>query len=675
MHADSDKSARAHRHGVEETVRRGVAGYRRSRTTAARKFSFLAWGFLGLVAVGCRVSSTTLPEAPTGRAESIRLASPFGVHGSTGPTSTRGASTEPPRDWAGLFDVYRESLVASAPSTMSFSVVVPPNAWLDLALGTPHQGAGTFRVEIRRTAGTRNLDRLLERTVTRPNVWVPTPVDLSAYGGETVELIFALDSPQAEFTGFWGTAAVRRRVEGGSEGPSPRGVLLIIADTLRARNLPWMGYTRETAPFLAELASGGTVFRHCIAQATWTKPSVTSILTSMYPSTHAVKEQEDRLADGAITLAETFRDAGWATIGLGSIPLVGRMTNLEQGFEEFHEASSLQVSPNAKTARELVDRLLPWLEIHRDSPFFVLLHVSDPHGPYEPLGPYDTWWAEPGASAELEEMRERVKPYIRDAVRRELGHPTRDELVAAALDPDAYVSLEIAGYDGSIRGMDVELRRVFEQLRELTLDERVLVVFTSDHGEEFLEHGSHLHGHSVYSELTRVPLLFWGSRWAPERVVDVPVESLDILPTILDLAGLEAPESVQGSSLAPLFDGKTPSRELREPAVTEKSRMTGRHPLPGTEVGSHALVNGDWKLIRNHPARGNIPEVELYHLGNDPQELRNLADRHPDVVARLRGLLDRWEARVAENRLSPPTSSPKDLDEPTRKRLEALGYQ
>ena len=170
--------------------------------------------------------------------------------------------------------------------------------------------------------------------------------------------------------------------------------------------------------------------------------------------------------------------------------------------------------------REFIDRLSAWLETHKDAPFFAFLHVFDPHDPYEPNAPYNTVWADPLKKEEHETQLKEVKKIINEPLRQLFGMPTRDELKRAGFDPDALVNHDQDWYDGSIRGMDVEIARLVERLRDLGLDDRTLIVFLSDHGEEFLDHGRMFHGQTVYGELTQTPREIDGPYFrlgAPER--------------------------------------------------------------------------------------------------------------------------------------------------------------
>ena len=208
-------------------------------------------------------------------------------------------------------------------------------------------------------------------------------------------------------------------------------------------------------------------------------------------------------------------------------------------------------------------------------------------------------------NAQHEKDAEKVRGSIQDPLLRDFGMPTKSEVIAAGLDPEAWSRGQRDWYDGSIRGMDAEIGRLVERLRALGLDRDTLVVFTADHGEEFFEHGRSFHGQSVYSELQRLPLVFWwpGHVGAGRRLGD-PVATIDIMPTILELAGLQSPAGVQGRSLASRLGAQAagaPAAASRElPVFTEKAATRpGQGSPPPYETESYAIVEGGWKLIHN----------------------------------------------------------------------------
>jgi len=592
--------------------------------------------------------------------------------------------------WQGLAQIYHETLVARSPERMQFSLRLPARPWLDLAIGTVEDGPVTFRVAIAPPGkGTETV--VLERTLTHPHRWEPAPIDLAAYAGREVTLALELRAEAPGALGFWGSPAVRERrpaVERTAHGSQPpQGVILILADTLRRDHLEPYGYARPTSPALRALAQEGVLFRDCIAQGSWTKVSAASLLTSLYPSTHGVKELLDRVPASVTTIAEAFRDAGHATLSLSSIQFTGQFSNLHQGFEELHEDGSLPDQESSKTAREYVDRLLPWLEAHRDVPFFVLLHVSDPHDPFKPYPPYDTMWANPAWEEEHAADLEKARKVIAEPLLRTFGMPTGEELRKAGVDPDTYVARDRDWYDGSIRALDAEVARLVERLRALGIAERTLVAFTSDHGEEFLDHGRTFHGQSVYGELGNVPLILWGPGQVPAgAVVAQPVASIDIMPTLLALGGVAVPSGLQGRSLLPLFAGEAADAGggLRAaapeapagatPLVTEKAATeAGTLGPPPHHTASQSIVLDGWKLIQHLTRDPGKPEFELFDRRTDLLDQRDVAAEHPDVVGRLTTALATWRSEAEAARRASDTAG-RELSPEERERLRSLGY-
>lgn len=586
--------------------------------------------------------------------------------------------------WQGLGEVYRETLVARAPDALRFDVKLPARPRMPLAVGTIEQGPVTFEVAVldrRRPDG----EIVARRTVTTPHRWETMNVDLAPWAGRDVTLSLALSAEARGALGFWGAPAIHDAVSRASDrdGERPQGVIFIWADTLRRDHLPFYGYARPTAPVLARLAAEGTVFEDCVAQASWTKASGPSMMTSLYPTSTGVQSFNDVLPSSATTLAEVFRREGRATLALTSIPFVGKFSAMHQGYEELHEAPSLSGGPGpsdprllggraVKTARAAVDRLLPWLDEHRDVPFFVLLHVADPHSPFKPEPPYDTLFADPAGRAEHERQMQVVQPKIKNPNMRPRLMPSRQDLQAAGLDPDRYVAYEKDWYDGSIRAMDTEIGRLLERLRELDLDRRTLIVFTSDHGEEFLEHGRMFHQQSVYGELANVPLFFWWPGVVPAgKRVGATVQSIDTMPTLLELSALAPPAEIQGASLVPFL--RTGAHPLwPRPAITEASgRVT---PTDHEPDESFAISLDGWKLV-HHPKRAaGRPEFELFDRRQDPLDGKDVAGQHPERVARLARELQAWRKRAESMRVKPDAQLAGTLSAEEIERLRALGY-
>ncbi len=561
--------------------------------------------------------------------------------------------------WHGMSDIYRESIVSRAPESVRFQLVLPASPSLDLAVATTDDSPVRFTVEVTPLDGAE--PRSTSTETMEPRVWKPLILDLESLAGERVEVALSLSEGAPGALGFWGSPVIRSTSL--DDNGKPRGVILVITDTLRSDHLPFHGYGRDTAPTLTRLGDEGVRFTDTVSQGTWTKVSVTAIQSSLYPTTHTVVDIPDRLPASAQTVAEAYRSAGYRTFGVASIPWVGQNTNLHQGYEEYHESRSL--GRGFKRASEAVDRLSDWLDGHHQEPFFALLHVSDPHSPFRPTPEFETAFAEPGEMDRLDALVEQVRDRIPPGPLRRFGMASLEELEAAAIDPEEFVRLEKAGYDGSILGMDAALSRLVAKLEQLELSDRVLVGVVSDHGTEFLEHGEHFHGHSPYGELNRVPMLLWGPGFvAASSDVTQTVQTIDLVPTLLDLSGLSAADTHQGRSLVPFFSGSLQARAL--PAITEAISDDG--------LVMTSLIWDGWKLVEIvDPKKDSEPRLELYDHVEDPLNLSDVASEHRDRVQELAVQLDGWRKFAVAARLDDARAA-ESMDSEELERLRSLGY-
>ena len=584
--------------------------------------------------------------------------------------------------WQGLRDVFRESLVSRSAEKLRFRVdlpAAPAKARLELAAGAVEDGPLTFAVRAKRAGGAPPALEL-RRTVTTPFRWEPLALDLGPLAGGAVDVELELVAESPGRVGLCGAPAVRWSSSAASR--RPRGVILIQTDTLRRDHLELYGHARATAPQLTRWAEGGVVFRHAFSQASWTKVSTPSILTGLYPTTHGVRHFTDRLPANATTVAESFRDAGYATLSLLSVPFTGQMTNLHQGFEIVHEAPShpSRGTPLAsKTAREYVDRLLDWIATRGDEPWFAFLHVFDPHHPFEPYAPYDRLWVDAGRKGEHIKQRDAIVPTIADEFMKARKLPSSEETKAAGYDPAAYVAVESDWYDASIRAMDVELGRLMERLQGDGRESDTLIVLVADHGTELYEHGAMWHGHSLYGELTDVPLVArWPGRIAAGRAIDAIVETIDVVPTLLELAELPIPTAAQGESLVPFLRpeakadaaGEWPGWR-RRPAVSERV-PTEADAKPPKDLVADALVDESWKLIHNRA--GRTAEFELFDWRSDPLNQRDVAREHPEIVKKMSEELAAWRKRVESQKLPADSTLESGMSAEQLEQLRSLGY-
>ena len=428
-------------------------------------------------------------------------------------------------------------------------------------------------------------------------------------------------------------------------GPS---LLLISIDTLRADRLGAYGYARPTSPTLdARLAREGTLFEDVYSQSPKTTPSHMTLFTSLYPSVHGVElwdaAQAGHVLNPAVhTLAEVLKAAGWDTAAFTGGGNVHRSRGFDHGFDVYRHSQQLA-------------RALTWLDAHRGHRFFLFFHTYQVHDPYLPPPRWQAEFVQDGDARLLERverLRQRGGGWDR-------AHRVFWEGISPA-DTGARRTLS-ALYDAGIRTMDeTTLGPLLDRLDTLGLAGDTLVVFTSDHGEAFGEHGAYLHD-DLYAGTLRVPLVlrFPGRVPVGRRIPD-RVRLLDVMPTVLELLGVPAPAGLQGRSLAPLLhDG---AALPAPPAMSEYSNQTVGRTFESIRQGDGAyIVDGG--------------REQLFDLRADPGEEHDLAPSGPPALGALRAELTRWReaCRPLAAHLG-PRGPGITADAETAARLRALGY-
>ena len=433
----------------------------------------------------------------------------------------------------------------------------------------------------------------------------------------------------------------------------PRNAILISIDTLRPDHLGCYGYPRDTSPTLDALAAAGVRFEDVTAAAPWTLPSHASMLTGLYPSHHGVKDHEQRLPDKIVTLAEEFRDHGYQTFAVVNTHNVGAPEfQLGQGFDADHFRYIMETEDDPKTAKlktfdsgdVVVSTAKEMLRARdEDKPFFLFLHFYDVHTDFTPKSEYRERFVGSYSGRLTGSTTQLVK--VRD------GEET-------LTDADVRWLREM--YDAEIRQLDDLLGRFFTWLDEEKLRDETLFVVTSDHGEEFQEHGSVLHGRTYYQEVLRVPLLLRGPGIPSGKGVTTPVSGVDITPTILALMGIPSSQARDGLDLTPTWsDGQLPERLLFSEA-DHNNKIDGEFVYDIRKM----VRGGEEKLLLDtHTGR-----QELYDLSTDKGERHDLSGAAPDRVRDLRAQLERFLAGAVEGEAIPPQS------EEELKVLKALGY-
>jgi arylsulfatase A-like enzyme len=568
----------------------------------------------------------------------------------------------------GKNEEYRNALYAHAPSSLGFDVPVPRDGRLHFGMGVAADGAPvTFRVQV-------SGKELYSKTVSTASAWEDADVDLSAYGGKNLKLVLRTESSQEGAVGLWANPLLTTRLS-----KARPNVLIYMIDTLRADHASLYGYKRDTTPFLRKLAATSVVFDDCQAQATWTKPSIASLLTSIYSYTHGIFNDYDTIPKGAATLAEQLRNAGYVTANIAASPWAGKITGLQRGFDYVMEFPVIQrhrtdTADRGTDSAALNKVVFPWLERHRDEPFFLYAHATDPHAPYRPPAGFEEKFANPAETAEFN----RDYASLRD--QGQYGGGTvvsRDGCKMNGIDPDKFIRRAIDRYDGEVLHNDANLELLAAKLKQLGILDNTLIIVVSDHGEEFWDHGWTAHGHSLYQELAHCVFLMWNPKLlSASRRVTEPVQLIDVMPTVLDLLNLKAPDIVQGQSLAPLAKGRPFHR--RTPVMTSRFAHPNAKPngfVPENRINTFALIEANWKLIyREKGKEVGLNRVELYDRRTDRTETNNVAGAHPQDVERMMAELGKWVDAQKQIRAVLGKGARSMLDQQTLDQLRSLGY-
>ena len=418
-------------------------------------------------------------------------------------------------------------------------------------------------------------------------------------------------------------------------------VVLVVVDTLRADHLGLAGYERETSPRFDSWAERAAVFDRAYSVAPWTLPTFGSLLTGLYPARHGlgVRRAEEgyridrRLADGVPMLAERLARAGLRTAAFVNNPWLRREFQLDRGFELYDYRRR---GRGDTRGNKVVDRALDWLARHQSERAFLLVHLMDPHLPYNAPGDYRG------------SFRGEIAPEDRELVRDPAV--VRERLPSLSSEQCETIT---AAYDEEIAFTDAQLDRLLSALSDKGLLDRSLVIVTSDHGEELFDHGGFEHGHSTYDELLRVPLVALAPGVVPGHR-STPVSSVDIPPTILEATGLPLDD----------VDGRSLWSSLRGDETQERDRaLLVSSTLYGPE--RRAVIAWPYKLSWI-PASD---ERRLVDLDADPEERIDLSGERPEIVERLVATLTRAAPQASSSYGPQPELDDELIDE-----LEALGY-
>ncbi len=486
------------------------------------------------------------------------------------------------------------------------------------------------------------------------SIYLATRIHVERWVGAAALLLF--------FAGLASILIVETGPKASSDGKnrSPRRILFLSIDTLRADAVSALNSSAPPTPSLDSLAADSVVFTRAYSPAPWTLPTFSTMMTGVTPLVHGVREFEDRIPTVLPTLAERMREAGYLTAAFGDQLFLHPQHGISRGFQsynlsprdEYGGSLGSRILGQAFPARfkraldttEITDLTLTWLKLHAHDDFFLWLHYFKPHGPYEPLRQYRPKGAPPQGMG--------YRFSSDNAIR-------AGSLVITAEQRPWVREL----YEGELRYVDDNVGRVLSELKRLGIYDEMLIVFVSDHGEEFWDHDARAHGHTFYDELLRVPLF-----------IKLPGEGLrerrgelvctgSIFPTLLDLAGIASESaSISYATLTPLLG--RPGGPYQEVPVLSA--------VPLSYEDRESIVFGDTKYIVSLVTN----REQVYDLKNDPREQRNLADESSVPLIQAREALEaaRQSSAALRKRYGIRAEVSAPLSPETLEQLRSLGY-
>ncbi|MBW2261325.1 MAG: sulfatase [Deltaproteobacteria bacterium] len=513
---------------------------------------------------------------------------------------------------------FRYALLAPTPTTLRFPVHVPEHGRLNFSYALLKNSVpgdeSRFKVIVETGDGKR--DVVFDRTLVldakgKKWRWFDERVSLGVYSGQDVALILSTSAGTSK-RGFalWGNPYI----DAPSRKARPLNVVVIAVDTLRADRLSCDGYARSTSPRLDELAGDGVRFANATSPSNWTSATFASLFTGIMPSRHRVIQHSRLLPQDLPILPEYYNDAGWTTQG---IAYKGYLYNMgfERGFDGW-----FNIPRDNSLAEQNIEKAMAFLDRHGDRPFFLFLHFDDPHQPFNMPMSYVKRFLPKGA---LDEYGAKLPMVVSGNGASNCSNCKKDGKLR-----DDFKETARGLYDAEVAYVDDEIGKLLDELRKRDLYDDSLIIFLSDHGEQLWDR-TNVFGHGgpyLTNNLVRVPFIVKPHRSSgigTGRVIEAPVSTISLLPTLLDFSGIEYDAGqFEALSLASMLRGAG-KQVAGSPAVTENviQRAVG-------------VRDGKWKyIVRARPC----PQAEqLYDVEADPVEKKNLAGSKPEIVGPLR---------------------------------------
>lgn len=550
-------------------------------------------------------------------------------------------------------NAFRRTLFNHTPGKLEYRVKVPKAGRFDVGLGVLREDIPvTFKI----TAIPKGREEipLLEEAYSDNEYWAQRSVDLSKMEGQTITLRLETEAERAGSVSLWAAPTLS-----GIRTIQKPNIILYIIDGASADYMSVYGYNRRTTPNLERLAAEGAVFEQAYSNATWTKVSNPSFMTSLYHSVlGGYIDESSQLPDKALTMAQILHSAQYQTGVFTTNPYCGTMSGFDRGVDWLRESGE---SDSVVSSRELNENFWEWREAHPGEPYWVHFQTTDVHWPWKPEAPFSGLYLR-------SELRERYYQWERQLAkaagfngpRWPTHYPPSVFKKTGINHLDFFEAVQCLN-DETMAHNDYQISKLVARLKESGEWENTLLIIAADHGSPFglrlLDPVPPLWGPRFRSYETHIPLIFvWPGHIAPRQRFRQPVSLIDILPTILELTGVPEPEVMQGQSLAPLLMGKE-GWEPR-PVIFDEFYVDSD---TGDLIGDIEVIDGRWGASLNIDPRPVDEKTPIYRLGplrptsfllydiwNDPNCLVPLNEKRPDLVKKYTKFLEeKWKEHQA----------------------------
>jgi arylsulfatase A-like enzyme len=440
-------------------------------------------------------------------------------------------------------------------------------------------------------------------------------------------------------------------------------VVLIVIDTLRSDHLPFYGYHRNTAPFLSDLVKQSAVFENSFAASSWTSPATASIFTSMYPYQHGVlmgllairnAQKKDptikinRIPEEITTITEVMKQNGYQTYGIADNLNIDNRQGFTQGFDKFRTfmyRGAENVNTNVKKWHK---------KLTSNGKYFLYFHFMDPHAPYHTREP---WFSNYYTPASGENQTDNPDGHNGNTGQTAVEEDEEEQSLSPAIQERR--RRRIASYDSEINYADQHIKEMFQLFK---WDQNTIVIVTADHGEGLWDHGLMGHGKTLHREEIQVPLIIFHPENKKPVRVSTNVTTMDILPTVRDLLGLDEGKTDEGVSLVPLMEGD----ESRTEELEKRDLFSYLWVKTSDKVEWRSTVYRNWHFMNRLPNG-----YHLYSLKSDKKEQNNLFSSGKKTALELEKRFDRF---FEECRKFKPKTSDYKMDKKKTDKLKSLGY-